>query len=85
MTISFQLTECTKLGFIFLTDRGEYHLTDWGIANFQVYQKVETAKRSGQALSEKEIRELYNEEWQEEFKRWWHRYLRKLSRKLSQG
>ena len=76
VTISFQLTEFTKQGVIFPTDRGEYHLTDWGKANFRVFRKLETLKRSGQSPSEKEIRELYDEEWQEELKRWWHLYLK---------
>lgn len=75
VTVSFQLTELCKQGVI-LADRGEYHLTDWGKANFRVFQKVETAKRSGQPPSDKEIRELYDEEWQEELKRWWRQFLR---------
>ena len=83
VTSSFQLTECTKLGFIFQTDRGEYHLTDWGMANFRVFQKVETAKMSGQPLSEREIGDLYDDEWKEELKRWRHLFFRTLSQTLS--
>ena len=78
MTISFQLTELTKLGFISPTDGGEYHLTDLGKAAFRFFQRLESAKRSGQPLSEKEISDLLNEECQEELKKWGRRFLRSL-------
>ena len=78
VTVSFTLTEFIKSGIIFRTDRGEYHLTDLGKANFRAFEKIEAIKRGGRSPSEQELHEIYDEEWHEQMKRWGSRFLKSI-------